>query len=129
MRKINFRCKSHVTGEWVYFSVALLLGASAEYIHNTIGGDKLDATTLGMDTGLKDMHGAIIYEGDILECKTYCGGRKFSGEHDTYRFVVIFQTDGFKAQRQDYKSFYAFSLLDEPRCIGNIYENPELLTK
>ncbi len=69
-------------------------------------------------TGLLDLHGVEIYEGDIVRLK----GIDISGSRIT---SVIFH-DGafcenyFKYSLNSYKEY-------EREVIGNIYENPELL--
>ena len=69
-------------------------------------------------TGLKDRSGKEIYEGDVLD-----------DNHDGWLWVVGFNDRGcFIAHAPDEKSEWV--LLDDYHfsVIGNIYENPELLT-
>ena len=69
-------------------------------------------------TGLKDINGKEIYEGDII--------KKIGLE---INFIVVFNCVSFCIQ--DYENpHHNLSLLDCDACfeiIGNIYENPELL--
>lgn len=68
-------------------------------------------------TGLKDIHGKEIYEGDILH---YCleeGGAYSLSEID----VVEFTNGMFVAS-------YPITQCVRREIIGNIYEHPELLT-
>jgi uncharacterized phage protein (TIGR01671 family) len=69
-------------------------------------------------TGLKDMNGKEIYEGDILKTK------------DLYQryFVVEYSTRGFELY--DNKNGVVHdphNTWEDYEVIGNIYENPELL--
>lgn len=65
-------------------------------------------------TGLKDKNGKEIYEGDILP-----------NSHQK-NCVVIFENGGFIAKG---KGFYIVPQhFQECEVIGNIYENPELLS-
>ncbi len=70
-------------------------------------------------TGLKDMDGVDIYEGDILDYGMYG------------KFKVVFNKASFKVQKLGFSDGYLYLLescfLDEIEVIGNIYENPELI--
>lgn len=74
-------------------------------------------------TGLKDVHGKEIYEGDVVN--TIYDGELFTG-------VVVYDESelGFKATngKENYGSnFQYLPCCEEVEIIGNIYENPELL--
>lgn len=62
-------------------------------------------------TGLKDINGMEIYEGDV--CESVLG----------IKGIVIFDKGAYKLKSK--QSMYGISKL--PKVIGNIYENPELL--
>lgn len=73
-------------------------------------------------TGLKDKNGKEIFEGDIVECKSWRS-----------KFVVVFEYGMFRCRniekgREESKVSLA-TFKGEVSCeiIGNIYENPELL--
>lgn len=68
--------------------------------------------TLMQYTGLKDKNGKEIYEGDIVETK--------------YSYYRIYYFNGHWFAENDFLS----DVLLEPECniVGNIYENPELVS-
>jgi len=136
MREIKFRGKRACIPEWVYGdlvysdqknvfiiektryrSYSIKCGAAENY--------KVIPKTVGQYTGLKDVNGRKIYEGDILgddndvfavvvwvkEGARF--GLQFDGQIDTNRMTI---TDWFDTWKYtDWK------------VIGNIYDNPELL--
>lgn len=69
-------------------------------------------------TGLKDVNGSEIFEGDILEHTVRRGAK---GE-------VIFEDASFRTKCGDVKMLLGASVSNEMEIIGNIYETPELLT-
>ena len=81
-------------------------------------------------TGLLDKNGKEIYEGDILRAYRMQRKRRLPFEKIELIFEVVF--DKKKAAFKIYYPEMGWSSLfglDEPyEIIGNIYENPELLT-
>ena len=91
-------------------------------------------------TGFKDFDEKEIYEGDILEYISYmrdenkrkeivgfdekCGGWYVHKQADTLSDVLFKQHNEEWQLKQNYKP----SIKHKVRVIGNIYENPELLT-
>ena len=66
-------------------------------------------------TGLKDMKGKEIYEGDIL----------FETFREEY-FKVVFENGSFRAEVNEY-SLDLEDYANICEVVGNIYENPELI--
>lgn len=77
-------------------------------------------------TGLKDKNGKLIYEGDIINPFPESG----AGELPAHWLQVVWSDFGFNFKRLNGKSTFHLLLKDgEYEITGNIYENPELLTK
>ena len=110
MREIKFRA---------WNTHELVLVPDVTWSHNkTINEHLNDGYFLFMQyTGLKDKNGKEIYEGDIVDCKTYSHwGHILEVENMVeWRQQLDYEFDGKSEQPEDLE------------VIGNIYENPELL--
>lgn len=123
MREILFRGKRVGNGAWVEGS----LFQSKNYV--SIWSEKLredvevDPATIGQYTGLQDMNGTKIFEGDIISIPYWRGRRvtRMKGIIEFYRgaFSVIWQDE-------KYGKYFAGYVADM-KVIGNIFDNPELL--
>ena len=72
-------------------------------------------------TGLKDIDGKEIYEGDIVKCRTYIALMGCLGNLGVE--IIKFDEELLRFGTH----FNALSELKEIEVVGNIYENPELL--
>lgn len=96
----------------------------------TIEKQEVHPESVGQYTGLKDMNGREIYEGDILEDNDYL-------KNNNYFFIAGFDMGGFMAQFrykigvnkfENYCPLNGFlEMYNKATVVGNIYENPELL--
>lgn len=68
-------------------------------------------------TGLKDMNGVEIYEGDILQSEHY------------FRYQVVFKGDCWRCEPLKITVLKNRFIGRDLKVIGNIYENPELYLK
>ena len=97
-------------------------------------------------TGLKDSKGVEIWEGDVL-CFTY--GEQQAEARDVVYSSVVYRNGGFRAENPVHRFYLSeidglhevrwtventvfgkkwYYSCEDIRVIGNIYENPELLT-
>lgn len=83
--------------------------------------------TLGECTGLRDINGKLIFEGDIIKTKKYGKVVGHSNVNNYDVFVVKYEPVVFKLENNN----RAFNLVDDGyskfEVIGNIHDNPELL--
>jgi uncharacterized phage protein (TIGR01671 family) len=129
MRDIKFRGKRLDNGEW----------AKGQYLYDDVTGKgwsvlsinesqttegglfvycvEVDPSTVGQYTGLPDKNGKEIYEGDICRHQAYVNWGKLS-EHTGA--VSISPNNGVMIGHN--------SAGTEIKLLGNIHDNPELLT-
>lgn len=132
MRQIRFRGKRLDNGEWVYGDLCrpIMQGEETISIWCDLGIVPVAPGSIGQFTGLFDRNGKEIYEGDIttvrgnyprvvlwdkvswalMPCERY---------HDKHFWVM-------NLQHPEYDWWKKFA--DEIVVVGNIYDNPELLT-
>ena len=69
-REILFRGKQLNTGEWFFGNLFDKDTKGRTHIGTTVRGCfNIDPETVGQFTGITDMHGRKVFEGDILSCK------------------------------------------------------------
>lgn len=130
MREIKFRGKL-VEGEsgWIYGDLRshkpFPVGISSDSPFVVM----VDPDTVGQFTGLHDCEGQEIYEGDVLEYKTWAE----TGERYVTMGEVRFVQDQFLVVGpKDIVVQGLFSVAHEPALsdvlvVGNFYDNPDLL--
>lgn len=124
MREILFRGKCFENGEWLYGYLSSKHTISVESPIGNIDEVVIDPTTVGQYTGLTDMNGVKIFEGDILK-DTWDGEEIIACvEYRANYFGVLYQHNVSNAWSPVLvgNSFY-------PIVIGNIYDNPELASR
>ena len=125
MREILFRGKRIDNGEWLEGSFlndrdgSFYICPSVSDISYGDGGNrrrigcwyKVDPSTVGQYTGLKDKNGKRIFEGDILTLRT------------GIPYVVRFEDGAFFLENTEISIRFA----NKFAVIGNIHDNSELL--
>lgn len=87
----------------------------------------LDYSRLMQSTGLKDINGKLIYEGDIIKYMYY-NPKRYT------KWIVVFNQNTLEFDLKGYEhSEYSIRLTsysifnNKVEVVGNIYENPEFL--
>lgn len=130
MREIKFRGKRLDTQEWEYGDFmrdnqggCYVFPIEAE---NLYGEYKVDKSTLGQYTGLKDKNDKEIYDGDIVVATNLMVDG--FGEQMLTSIVYDEELACFDFKALDRQRCICNSVLDvELEVIGNIFDNPELL--
>ena len=135
MREILFRGKYKDTGEWVYWDafgrttthtgkqhvLTVTSGAHTSYYYHAYQiMEKIDRTTVGQYTGLKDKNGKRIFEGDIVKKTSVPMQVLFDTE--SAQFFVRYCIGGKEPFYEN--TLHGHGYLE---IIGNIHDNPELI--
>ena len=127
MRTIKFRGKRVDNGERVYGYFARFahgeIPVILEETESELKDYKVIPDTVGQFTGLLDNKGNDIYEGDIV-------ANDFGNAY-IVNMTVEWCTDGYWALHEidgDDTMHFVADYLKEIEIIGNIHDNPELLT-
>ena len=124
MREILFRGKRIANGEWVqgYICRYGWTGKEKDYIipdyASALYTAEIDPETVGQYTGLTDMNGRKIFEGDTVWNSYDEDYGKVEWDNDMAKFIITFPT--FTV---DFANVYG----EELEIVGNVYDNPELL--
>ena len=130
MREIKFRAKRTDNGAWVYGDLthvqrintkeeAEQSGRRSEPVVRIANYD-VDEQTIGQYTGLKDKNGREIYEGDII---CYRDAK--------FQTHIVYHNGGFYFSHFGGTTFTAIGdhEINKFVVVGNIHDNPELLTE
>lgn len=123
MRKILFRAKhvkdgSALSNEWVYGDLCHFADGTP-YIRQQETGSNFEIIpeTIGQLTGMKDIKGNAIFEGDIL--RDIDGGSRCVGyDEETGKFIEVYPK---------FETAFDTVILGFLEVVGNIHVNPELV--
>ena len=129
MRKILFRGKRKDVDWWEvgdYSACTTSDGAHHSFINGT--GYEVYPETVGQYTGLNDVNGTMIFEGDIVQL--FESVKETFGIIDSFG-VVRFMRGGFYVNEADclysLNTLASYDWIFRGKVVGNIYDNPELL--
>lgn len=138
MRNILFKGKRKDNGEWIegtlcdvenhnfVFILPLQVFAMRHDLgtHIRMHGKAVHKDTVCQFTGLTDINGKKIFEGDVLSCKRYSG----TDERENY-FVAFDNAMFFLKNPNDIEEIIFLENVKyfEGEIVGNIHDNPELL--
>lgn len=118
MREIKFRAWDKINKDM--FNVESINFQERKVYRDIVSYREFNDIELRQYTGLKDMRGKEIYEGDIL----------FESFGERY-YKVIFENGSFRAEFKGDFEEYSLDLIDVVaqgcEVVGNIYENHELI--
>lgn len=127
MREIKFRAKRTDNGAWVTGDLQHVQRINTKEQSGRrsepavrIANCDVDEETIGQYTGLKDKYGREIYEGDIL----YYRDAKI-------KTPITYRNGGFYFSHYGGTTFSAIAdhEINKYTVVGNIHDNPELLTE
>lgn len=124
-REILFRGKRVDNGAWEtgsFVRIRIWCSDARTYIADKMTGYNTPVIpeTVGQYTGLTDIHGVKIFEGDIVNYNGSCHKVVFESRNGTGYFGIVVgenETWGFGNSTPAYMM----------AVVGNIYDNPELL--
>ena len=121
---IKFRAWDKKTKEYFHISDLWNSGTNPEcfnfdgWTDNFGNNGRLKDIVIEQFTGLKDVNGKDIYEGDIVRCKNDYQSTDYTGE-------VMFFNGGFCVWTGGFRDYVWDDMI--PEIIGNVHENHELL--
>ena len=128
MREIKFRAVSCISGEWVYGNLVNDYVVPFDYFE--LDGHHLrcdsdypvftEEETIGQYTGLKDIDGVEIYEGDLVDCLGHVSEVKWNEKYCLFE-IEILSTGNMESQE------LLGNHIENLKVTGNIHQNKELL--
>lgn len=130
MRQIIFRAQDIASNKWYYGDLRLHKNDVCIFGQETLFGEQVKEETVGQCTGMKDINGTTIWEGDIVEVTCLKADERLG---ETIRAYVTYDDDmaAFVLCNGENKAhgsaLYSNRNVAAFEVIGNIHENAELL--
>ena len=117
-REISFRGKSKRTGEWVFGNLFDKDTKGRTHIGTTVRRCfDIDPETVGQFTGMMDISGEELFEGDI-----------YNMGDDNIRYVIVWRNCMFIGRQVGNNSYAGLDYWESKiKKVGNIHDNKELL--
>lgn len=145
MREFKFRGKTY-RGEWIigslkddrghtsigrrafYFSIPAEIADVPRKEDSYWTSDYVNSVTVGQFTGVRDVQGHEIYEGDIVDVDYILYDPWDDAEEslEPMRCVVVYEDFGFRFKKEEDLSYFLHDVKNI-KVIGNIHDNPDLL--
>jgi hypothetical protein len=119
--KIKARAWDYTSKQMVY---GVAINENGEAVSHRIFSAPYVKLSLPMlYTGLKDINGVDIYDGDILKCEL------FDGRFENYEVLWEKNEVCWEAWNIDRSNWIAPRVWGEQEVVGNKYENPDIMAK
>lgn len=142
-RKIKFRAKRQPDGKWVYGDLfhTIKVTRDTDIPVIRVAGYDVDPETIGQFTGITDVDGIELYEGDVVSIRRICVNTA-TGEtiKRQRRALIVWDSNLCSWCRQSRvgRRFHLGALLYDKseynrtytrnfKFVGNIYDTPELM--
>ena len=121
MRQIKFRAQDIASNKWLYGDLRHHKDDVCIFEQGSTKGEQVKRDTVGQFTGVCDMDGKEIYEGDVLVIEGIRTDRysKVWWNNERFTFYVGHSPVSAYIRSDDNR-------LQEFRIAGNIYDNPQL---
>ncbi len=138
-RQIKFRAQDIASNKWLYGDLRHHKDDVCIFEQGGTKGEQVKHDTIGQFVGLKDKNGKEIYEGDIMysEFSDGSGGYSLIGWNEREASFGMMDAYSYQSKQEGYdfpefKNYVLIAHLQKAlicEVVGNIYDNPELLTK